>query len=1130
MEGSPVQETFRVGCWFYDPFIKKFIEMPQTIILADDTVQMAKCTISRALRVAQWRICLFYALEKPNTSVADIATIGETIAVCDDLITLEDAISEKNTTKIIPNFLDVITFERATILCVQSKFTANLLAVIGNESNPPSRCWPLCTADVLTEEQHKSRLCKIQACSLRSPPDTMRDIKESIEIRCEVEFYPEKKKPYTPEYVFRELRLNDKVPFAMCRSLLQEVDCAIQVHPNAVASCKRNWPFMNLRCSRPLRPTGILFRVCLGENDSHLIEWLTNGTFRVTLEQYHVDADKIPENLQHILMQTCRNAFNVLIESKTIIFSETNEVTESKFTDVRINYFAFASVPDIRRLVDDDIRESLFRSSEQGDGALKNVSLFYEPDDERVNISELVQCNIIRNSINGIACRAFLRGRSVSFLLVMHAIVAMRFMVVKTLPNEFKQSHSRLGIDKIDPELASSVRNSAMSRKTWSCKEQATGCHRIRSVVALNPQSDRDMERYNKAVESGPLLKFRGFFYGACDDENNNGDKIRQLRDAPSTTIKNKSNNGKKKYAAKLIFFGLPVLKSIDDQKYRTPGYEGEDFRYFPACIRFQPGMKMPQRYLASMAPLYQKEIIDYIGHDAENIVSQLKSFTEKSNIGPKYVMKANKMLGPGEYGELPAGSVKDYMNKEDVRFLRRGVFKDQDGRFAVLHALFDACNVGGYREINGSVERQDFVRQKAKTMVEYLRIPIDWMCSSTLNVCRSKFVTDTSIANTAFCDLFSLFHNINVVIFQYSYARPDDVEISFAGNRYVDRWPNVLIIRSGPSEFEPIVFEGGDSLWEPETIFIAKLFEAFFPNEYQFNQRIHDIIQCTGVSSLTQILLRTQTGVKIVAVRLPNGISIPVIQSLPVVWIASHILVSDSCFHLDPVNFLPQLMEISIRCPAFAPVSALLGIDNLVHAIILADKRLICHLETPVSRDILSQFKDIIIEFNTSFVGIPSSVDYKRCDIGIALGPDTENVIHSFRRLLECVYARTKVFDWKGLLHPLDCRARLVFFFVKIFLLTGRFFFRKRKIQQLFVEPILVNNGSIPIARHIMCAILVSFCDFHPDPETWINDAFFPLQNTIVGKPSDTISANETSIKFASPKEYLNWIARRTE
>lgn len=106
------------------------------------------------------------------------------------------------------------------------------------------------------------------------------------------------------------------------------------------------------------------------------------------------------------------------------------------------------------------------------------------------------------------------------------------------------------------------------------------------------------------------------------------------------------SAGAQKKHGAKLLFFGLPVLKSIDVEKYRTAGYEGSEFRYFPACIRYRHGMKMPQRYLAAMAPLYRQGLIDYIGHDADNILSQLKNFTEMPNVGPKYILKAHKTLG----------------------------------------------------------------------------------------------------------------------------------------------------------------------------------------------------------------------------------------------------------------------------------------------------------------------------------------------------------------------------------------------------------------------------------------------------------------------------------------------------
>lgn len=730
MEGVLLpQNVFSVCCWVYDG--QGFRMVDGLRLLTDDTIQIAKQRISQYLNVATSSICLFFGpptISDSFVAVNAVASTGvsvngegrEDLNMIDAIDSLTHPVSS---TQIICNMLDIDMYEKTTILCEHPNFSRTLLIIIGSVTNHPLY-WPkrMLHAPMDTIEQVISQNLKYEACSLKQTPTEIQDIKESLELRCVVEFSPLKKKNHTPEYTFPRVKLSSRVPFAMCRSVIADNDCEIQIYLPASDLCKRYWPFWNLRCNRSIRPSGILFRV-FPQSDlqiSYAIEWLPNGVYRVTIEQYSIPIDNIPINLDEELMDICRKVYETLT-------GDMSNTAEGKFSDVRICYFAFAGVTDIRKLVHEEIRENLFRSNEANpnDSVTKNVTLYYEPiaiRNEAQRTRPVIQCNIIRNSANSIMCRSISRANGVSLLLNLHAVAAMRLMIVKMLPGEMTQSYSKLGIDKIDPELYNSVKNSALSRKTWSCKEEATNCHRVRSVVAVNPKSKRDMDRYNLAVESGPLLMYRGFYYGACDDEINNGDKIRELRNTPS-----QQQSKKKKLHAKLIFFGLPVLKSIDEQKYRTSGYEGEDFRYFPACIRYQHGMKMPQRYLASMAPLYRKGLIDYIGHDADNIVNQLKAFADKASVGPKYIMKANKKLGPGEYGEMPIGVLKEYMAKiadkcvdgdddtDELRILRRGVFQDHNRFHSILHALFDAAEDENYVDFNSN-ERQNFVQEMARS------------------------------------------------------------------------------------------------------------------------------------------------------------------------------------------------------------------------------------------------------------------------------------------------------------------------------------------------------------------------------------------------------------------------------
>lgn len=420
-------------------------------------------------------------------------------------------------------------------------------------------------------------------------------------------------------------------------------------------------------------------------------------------------------------------------------------------------------------------------------------------------------------------------------------------------------------------------------------------------------------------------------------------------------------------------------------------------------------------------------------------------------------------------------------------RILRRGVFQDDDKSFCVLHALFEAIQDEEYCAVTTSNERHLFVRRMAKDMRKTLPV---WVSASS-----------------SFLDVFSIYASVNVIVFHYSYARPEDVQITFAGNRYVNEWRSLLLIQSSSSDFEPISADD-TSVWAADMAGLRKLFESFCPREHQFFQRFATISQYCG-GKLSQILLTTSTEEKkCVALQLGDDpeFLVPVIQSEPIVTLASYSTVPHSKMFANAEKLLFLLRDLSQVAPEFAPTRGLLGIDGLVHAIVLADKRLICHLTNGVAPSTFGN--SLLLEQNTSFIGIPASFDAAKCDIGLALGENTRSVIESFRRLLRCVYVRTRgALIWEGLTQ-LECRER------------------RRKIQEVFVEPVMRNNGAIPIAPHVMCAMLVAFCDHHPDPESWDFAANWEYGDLCTETKTQTSGAEI----FASPKEYLSWVARRTQ
>ncbi len=199
-------------------------------------------------------------------------------------------------------------------------------------------------------------------------------------------------------------------------------------------------------------------------------------------------------------------------------------------------------------------------------------------------------------------------------------------MITSTIPREYSRLTSKLSLERTDPELYNSVKNSGLSRKTWTYTCNVTGCKRYRKVLPIDIDNVQDMEKYKSATETGPIMYYRKVYYAAIQDELENGETIRCQREA---------NKGKKKrIIAEHLFFGMPILKGIEDAKYRTAGYDGSDFRYVPAAYRYIKGKKLPKRYLACMAPLYMQGDLKFYGNDVEDIEQQLKDFSAVDDIG----------------------------------------------------------------------------------------------------------------------------------------------------------------------------------------------------------------------------------------------------------------------------------------------------------------------------------------------------------------------------------------------------------------------------------------------------------------------------------------------------------------
>jgi hypothetical protein len=1143
------QSIFCVQVSVFDRTMVNFVPLRHIDLVTDDTIETTRQVIATALSVVDiGRLAIFIASQQPEIAYEVCGCMGREVNLAEVLAALSPARMMHADDHRLESVQDIIEYERSHVLCELPHFsrTRHLLVVLYSDSYSSSmRFWPFLTNYMTNSfaDYSNARSCKRDALQLRGTPKVLGSITEAMEVqRCVVDFRLRsdcgKIKSMIPEYVFRKLNLGPNVPFAMRRSLCSTDECSVMVHVPSLDFCKRNWPFWTLRCNRSIRPAGIVFRVFYDETrkeNALQIEWLPNGNFRATVEQYVIAYDNIAEHMEQNIMDICHRGFATLLLQLQRFGLPAVTMFDSIISEVQFNYFIFASIPDIRRLVDDRIREYLFsvpdghenrilvgdmEDEDVGDddqqdkktsyggggfGGVKCVALVYEPIMMRDNVgglssSRLALCKIFKSASNGVVCRVRLKNLGCSFLFALHAVVTMRYMIVNTIPREYDKPHSKLGLERIDPELYHSVKNSGLSRKVWTFYEKSTDCKRCRRAVPLNPNNERDMERYRSAKEAGPLLWYRNNYYGSPDDENMNGEKIRALREKSLSETNGRKK--KKKMNADLNFFGLPILKSIDEQKYRTQGYEGEEFRFAPASIRYYHGMKIPQRHLASMAPLYRKGIVAYVGQDAENVNKQLKEFSEKADVGVKYVIKANKTLGPGEYGEMPPGTLREFVAKisPHKKILRRGVPHFENNRYASLHALLSNDDVGeeccdmdissSDDDANNGVDagsaavKNEYVKKQAEKMVKE---------------CPKWMSAGRKLTSELYCELFSVWRDINVVIFHFSYTRPHDIAVTFVGGRYDVSNKTIMLIQSG-AIYEPMCADGDLFIDEQISYELSKLYQVFCPQDFQLYERLKHLGGRNNIES--QVVNNKNQLVGVILKNLPEFI-VPMVMrqhplnDLPVILMHQQLAYPSIDFllnHLRRINmseYVPKYAITDVKC-------------EYVFAVVLADTRIVCPLKDPVC------VKNMPLEFrsDTYYMGVPTGP--LKPDIALALGKNTAIVKDVFLRILMCIHGWVQKNPlWNSLMF-VDCRTR------------------RREIQKKFIEPAVeFYDDIIPIQKHIMIAMLVAWCDHRPDPDTWPlhNDVFEPKLASL--NPDLPINADLYGY-FKTPTDYLVFIARR--
>lgn len=550
------------------------------------------------------------------------------------------------------------------------------------------------------------------------------------------------------------------------------------------------------------------------------------------------------------------------------------------------------------------------------------------------------------------------------------------------------------------------------------------------------------------------MMWYRGVWYAATEDEINNGARIRKLRTANPTKAGN----------AVYRFYNAPVLKEITQSKYKTKGYDGDEFRFFPACIRYRPGKTIGERYLAVMAPLFRCGLVKFCGNHADKIEEQLRKFCEKARSGStKYIIKAHKTLGAGELGELPEGCLRDWGASLGIRLLRCGVHRDRDHRYAVAHALVQPSL---YRKL-AAAEAEKFARE--------LFHDLDGDVSLSPNNLLERFCNE--------CEC-------NVVLLQHTSL---NTNVTFVGERYDSNIETLIILQTDNGRhFEPIISEQPFPSQQLE-----RLFKAFHPAAHQHCQRM---IQLPVTAQLINAKTGKQHGVYIATTphtsRLIPVIAKPADTRLDI--IEGKLLYRA----IEAQGLLQDLRRIADFVEAYRPAKALSGNDGDVYAVVLQDQRLICPFDSGVDPAI--------------FVGIEivSNQQLRNPWIGGRSAPRTtltsgDEVLEYFEQVLWNIISLTSATgDTKEKINAISDVVE-----------------RRALIESFIVLPTVQQFPPPPvISPTLACAVLTAFIDHHPDPADWLQRL---SQSDSTPSQSDTTPDASLPPKkiFEGADQYLDWI-----
>ena len=955
------------------------------------------------------------------------------------------------------------------------------------------------------------------------------------------------------QHFFRDVALSKDVPFAM---LSQRIPTSSSIKVWSKATVSPSLAFQSMKCKAPIEPDGIAFRITsFLETISH-IDLLESGVFMVHWKPNF----PLEEVSPHYYLETSRRAASFLLQG--IKWSFEGVDLRAEFHKFDLQQTLAVAVPKINEVVDDTYASRLLKDV----GGRVNELLMHVDLNDHV----MAACRFRKSRDNGIACyvkakklsltRTTLADFEAPFHCAIMGLMLVRAMLLRSIPNRRQISllSAGVGMKEADPELDAALQNVAVTRMAWShgC---VLGISRHRRAIAINPEDEADQSVLEGCHEFDVMIRFRGVWYVAIDDELHIGHVVRFMRWIVDYSMTHLDE------AKAMIATLEPVARKLDSA-----------FNAHTLSVELLKESGCDQRIVGYFAPrvadeTFVHQLTKFLSKNKSKLVERLEKFHNGNKRGsrwpkelnlysklvfaeptdpkyrnpsfetgdqllvfPKAVRNRNdrdihllsmlwrkKLIdikGPGRE-ELIAKLMAPKMTKK-ITYVMKAIRNLPPETFGMLpkneallkffpkqskEALFVREGIwvdktSRFHSLHAMVHLSEYMHFSKKPIKERERY-VRELFEAELTRNDATTFTDVETYNRNMCDTFAIVKRYNVIVIVYSASDYNDCTLDFSGNFFDAELPTIFLIRSRQSDiYEPIVWRESKS--RQKRVFTRRnspeLYERLESAYEAFAPMQSLVIRMTKVfPEAQQVVL----GDMVHAIGTHAGI-IPVIHYHPLTCIPVCTIHSDMLlYELDVetlVDFFHNLAE-NLRCAFYRPRYLLLN-KGFVCALVLSHTALIVPLKTPEPLK-RSYGLDIIDngKLEVPFIGVEPNPSVELPN-GDDYRSDRLVLLEALRALT--VHVRENAMEWEHLLEV-------------------EFSKRRELILERFVIPATKTllDDLLLLSPKNFFLILTTICVQNSDWTQWTQH----ISDALEEEAEEVIEADE-NIDFPHVESFMDW------